>query len=119
MAGGPQLRRSTVGKQAVDLVEQLGGGRGLLHVHVGARRDRSRTHLGAVVRGVHGDLHLGRVRPDRRRGLQAVHDRHRDVQQDQIGMLLTDQLDGLPPVRRGAHHLHAVDGVEHRPQQRA
>ena len=34
-------------------------------------------------------------------------------------MLLTDKLDGLPPVGCGAHHLDTVDGVEHRPQQRA
>jgi len=42
-----------------------------------------------------------------------------DIARANLLAATTDKLDGLPPVGCGAHHLDAVNGVEHRPQQRA
>jgi hypothetical protein len=49
---------------------------------------------------------------------RTVHDRHRDVQQNQVRMGLVDQVDGLLSVGCHAHHVDTVDVLEHGPHQR-
>ena len=49
---------------------------------------------------------------DRARGLDAVHDRHLQVHEDDVGVAVRAAVDGLLAVARDAHDLDAVAGLE-------
>ncbi|GGT85563.1 hypothetical protein GCM10010272_32920 [Streptomyces lateritius] len=63
----------------------------------------------AVV-GDDDDMHpgQGRVRRDAARGLDAVHDRHLDVDERDVGQMVLGQDQALFPVARLGHHLDVV-----------
>ena len=48
-------------------------------------------------------------------GLHAVHLRHSDVHEDDVGVLFHDELDGFPPRARHANHFEVLRaGLQHR-----
>ena len=100
-----------------DAVEERGDLLGRLALQQVARRagaDRREEVLLRARRGEHDDLALGRRVAEPRQRRQAVHARHREVEEDEIGLQPGGVLDRRLAVRRHADDVQAVRAEQRR-----
>ena len=67
-----------------------------------------------AIRGEDDHSSLGVARADLSEGLDAVHDRHLDIEEDHVGVGPARLFDRLDAVGRPAHHLDVRLELEHR-----
>src|SRR6476646_762932 len=102
----PALRRG------LDPRDQLLGLGVLEQVAGGARVERGGDPPTVGERRQHDDARAALPAADRARRLDAVHDRHLQIHQDDVGIAVPAAVDGLLAVARDAHDLDAVAGLE-------
>ena len=86
-------------------LEQLAGARLLEHVAGRAGLDDVDDHAVLEDRGERDDLDVGEAAPQLARGLDAVHDRHQQVHDDDVRPQALDEVQGLAAVAGLAHDL--------------
>ena len=80
-----------------------------------AHLEEARDVLAVLVLREHDDLRARAELADLERGLEAAEIRHRDVEEDDVGLQLLAAVDGLPAVLGLAHDLDVVGLLEEGP----
>jgi hypothetical protein len=99
MRGGCRSDRNLEIQQEFDLIDEILSYIRFHHVTVGPGFSRLLFHLLSIMHRKHNNLGFGRHSADFRRAFQAVHDRHADIEDNDVGMHFPDLLDGFLAVR--------------------
>ena len=114
--GDAQLRGDLAVERLAHREPQLGFISGLEHIADGARADRLEQQVGVFDHAQDQDAAHQPVALQSPCGLQAIHARHAQVHQDQVGLECPSQVHGFTTVACFAHHLEVGFLAEDQPQ---